>query len=198
MIISIPGPNWIKKTLLIWIEFQFAKIWASQLLPSNVWIERLMRPIVCSSQVIKFFLKSINYFLLQEKRMLYMPTKSWNARSTWGLNYGALISSQQNANASAWLQQAIQLHEFGLQGTQAFIFISKVIDSGKLPLIKLHHFLRPVIWAQTNYLINDIEQKEKHSLSLISFPSSQNCTWRSSAVWRGAVGPGLIWFCIAT
>lgn len=30
---------------------------------------------------------SINYFFLQEKFLLYMPTKSWSARSSWELNY---------------------------------------------------------------------------------------------------------------
>lgn len=52
MIISIPAPNWIKR-LLIWIEFQFAKADVSQPLSSNVWIEKLARPVAYSSQVIK-------------------------------------------------------------------------------------------------------------------------------------------------
>lgn len=142
---------------MIWIEFQFAGVGRSQFLSSSIWIERLMRPIAYSLQVIKK--KKINkLLLLQDEFLLYMPTKSGNARSDWGLNCYTLVSSHQNVNASAWLWQAIQLHEFGLQGTQAFIFIRKVIDSGKLSLIKLHYFFRPVIRAQTDYLINDIEQ----------------------------------------
>ena len=52
MIISIPAPSWIKR-LLIWIEFQFAKVDVSQPLSSNVWIEKLARPVAYSSQVIK-------------------------------------------------------------------------------------------------------------------------------------------------
>ena len=156
--------------LLIWIEFQFLKVGASPILP-NTWIESLAGPIAYSSQVI--FFKGVNKLLFTaEKLLLYMPAKSWNARSSSGLNYKTLILSHQNVNASAWWQQALQLHEFGLQSTQAFIFIRKVIDSGKLPLIKLHYFFSPVIWAQADYLIDDIEKGKALTASpLFSFPS---------------------------